>query len=485
MKKIILLLPLVVIALSCGSGDKGELVGVKGKKYFSEKPYGMALIPGGSFIMGKSDDDLVGKNDAPTRTVTVKSFYMDETEITNSEYRQFVYWVRDSIIRTKLADEVEYGGIDLESGGIADFAYKDSDTSNLNVYQKYMKEMYDKRSLNWDTDLIFDRNDYPDISYLEVMEGMFIDEQEVFNNVRTWDVDQFIFKSKKNNITQYIQREKELINENKDILTDDIIKELKINNEYREYLEDLGLDRKDFIKEYDIQVYPDTTVWIKDFKYSYNEPMHNDYFWHDAYNDYPVVGITWEQANAFCEWRTKHKNSFQKSKNKNLVPNFRLPTEAEWEYAARGGIQGASYPWGGPYTKDDRGTFLANFKPMRGNYIVDCALYTVEAESYEANDFGLYNMAGNVAEWVDSSYETDAYDYNSTMNPNVSNDLNKRKITRGGSWKDVKYYLQVSSRDYEYEDVARSYIGFRTVHDYLGSDIEADNSQTNQSRLKK
>jgi gliding motility-associated lipoprotein GldK len=122
---------------------------------------------------------------------------------------------------------------------------------------------------------------------------------------------------------------------------------------------------------------------------------------------------------------------------------------------------------------------------MRGNYIVDCALYTVEAESYEANDFGLYNMAGNVAEWVDSSYETDAYDYNSTMNPNVSNDLNKRKITRGGSWKDVKYYLQVSSRDYEYEDVARSYIGFRTVHDYLGSDIEADNSQTNQSRLKK
>jgi formylglycine-generating enzyme required for sulfatase activity len=71
------------------------------------------------------------------------------------------------------------------------------------------------------------------------------------------------------------------------------------------------------------------------------------------------------------------------------------------------------------------------------------------------------------------------------MNPNVNNDLNNKKITRGGSWKDVQYYLQVSSRDYEYADTPRSYIGFRTVHDYLGSDIEAENTQTNQSRVKK
>jgi gliding motility-associated lipoprotein GldK len=127
---------------------------------------------------------------------------------------------------------------------------------------------------------------------------------------------------------------------------------------------------------------------------------------------------------------------------------------------------------------------MANFKPMRGDYSVDQALYTVEAESYEANDFGLFNMSGNVAEWVDSSYEADAYEFSASMNPNVNNSYNRKKITRGGSWKDVKYYLQVSSRDYEYRDVSRSYIGFRTVHDYLGTDITA-NAQTNNPRIRR
>ena len=108
MKKFVLLASVLALLASCGSGDRGELVGVKGKKWHPEKPYGMALVPGGAIIMGKSDDDLAAINDAPTKTVTVRSFYMDETEITNSEYRQFVNWVRDSIIRTKLAIMAEY-----------------------------------------------------------------------------------------------------------------------------------------------------------------------------------------------------------------------------------------------------------------------------------------------------------------------------------------------------------------------------------------
>ena len=466
--------------MSCGSGDKGELVGIKGKKYFSEKPFGMALIAGGSFIMGKSDDDLVGIEDAPTKTVTVRSFYMDETEITNSEYRQFVYWVRDSIIRTKLAEEAEYSDADLEGEGIAQYAYKDTDTTDLSVYQKWKKEnTFDSRPLNWDVDLIFDRNDYPDDTYLEVVEGMFMAEDEVFNNVRSWDVKQFKFEYKDSRVADYLEVKEDLINQ----LATDNPPILNPTDEELEILFD-GFRRSNFITDEVIEVYPDTTVWITDFKYSYNEPMHNDYFWHDAYNDYPVVGITWKQAKAFCEWRTMKKNAFQKTKNKDLVPEFRLPTEAEWEYAARGGLQGASFPWGGPYTKNDRGCFMANFKPMRGDYAVDQALYTVEGDAYDANDYGLFNMSGNVAEWVDSSYESEAYDFSSTMNPNVNKRFNKKKITRGGSWKDVKYFLQVSSRDYEYEDVPRSFIGFRTVHDYLGTDLTA-NAQTNSSRIKR
>jgi hypothetical protein len=83
--KILQLLILAIFVYSCGSGglnqSKGELIGVKGKKYYPEKPYGMTLIPGGSYIMGKSDDDIASIEDAPTKTVTVRSFYMDETEI--------------------------------------------------------------------------------------------------------------------------------------------------------------------------------------------------------------------------------------------------------------------------------------------------------------------------------------------------------------------------------------------------------------------
>ena len=78
-------------------------------------------------------------------------------------------------------------------------------------------------------------------------------------------------------------------------------------------------------------------------------------------------------------------------------------------------------------------------------------------------------MAGNVAEWTSSSYDSGANDYVSTLNPNMAVRSEGRKVIRGGSWKDVAYYLRVSSRDYEYADTSRSYIGFRTIHDYLGT----------------
>merc|ERR1711939_531103 len=230
--------------------------------------------------------------------------------------------------------------------------------------------------------------------------------------------------------------------------------------------------RSNFIKRIPVPIYPDTTVWIRDFNYSYNEPMHNDYFWHAAYDDYPVVGVTWTQAKAFCDWRTQFHNGYRKSKGLHNVNTYRLPSEAEWEYAARGGLESATYPWGGPYAKNDRGCFLANFKPLRGDYAADQSLYTVEADSYEPNDYNLYNMAGNVSEWVNSSYDPSSYEFYSSMNPTVNDPKNRRKVVRGGSWKDVSYFLQVSSRDYEYQDSARSYIGFRTVQDYLGEDID-------------
>ena len=476
MRKLLALSLLFVFALSCGSKSgskrsKGELVGIQGKKYYPEKPFGMVLVPGGSFIMGKSDDDLPALEDAPTKTVTVRSYYMDETEITNAEYRQFVYWVRDSVIRTALADRAEdvLGGepTDGNVDGVGEYAYIDADTSDLSVYDKYMKDVYEKRKLNWDTDLIFDRSEYPDEDYLEVMESFFIPEDEVFNDIRTWDVTNFQFAYLDSRVQEYLDEKQILI----DALANDEIAPI-YNPTDRQLEEEFpGFKRSNFITRETLEVYPDTTVWITDFKYSYNEPMHNDYFWHDAYGAYPVVGVSWKQAKAFCQWRTMYHNAYRKEKKRHFVNSYRLPNEAEWEYAARGGLQAATFPWGGPYAKNDRGCFMANFKPLRGDYAADQALYTVEADAYEPNDYNLYNMAGNVSEWVASSYDPDSYEYSSTMNPNVNDEKNMRKVVRGGSWKDVAYFLQVSTRDYEYADSARSYIGFRTVQDYMGTDI--------------
>jgi gliding motility-associated lipoprotein GldK len=459
MKNFIAFTAILAVLISCGrSSDKGELVGVKGAKWHPEKPYGMTLVPGGSYIMGKSDDDVANIGDAPTKTVTVRSFYMDETEITNNEYRQFVEWVKDSTIRLRLAILAEDSGQGAatdgkgkgkNSGSIADYSFKDSDPEKMTAYDKYMYDNYysigtDKdanafKRLNKKAKLVKDVKKYPDEYYVEVMDSMYLPLEASYNGLRTMDVNKLKFRYNWMDIQAAAKA--------------------KVGK------------RQDFIRTEEVKVYPDTTVWIKDFSYSYNEPMHNDYFWHKAYGEYPVVGVTWKQAKAFCEWRTLNKNIWLKSKKNHFdnVNSFRLPTEAEWEYAARGGLESATFPWGGPYTKSDRGCFLANFKPNRGDYAADQALYTVEAKSYEPNGYNLYNMAGNVSEWTDSAYDSNSYEFMSTMNPAVIDNSNKRKVVRGGSWKDVSYFLQVSTRAFEYSDSARSYIGFRTVQDYMGT----------------
>ena len=328
------------------------------------------------------------------------------------------------------------------------------DDDDKSAYQLYLEEngrgfldIENKSTfrLNWDIDIEFDRSDYLDANYAAVLEGgigpdliedyegFFIPADSTPNGLRA-------FKTK------------------------------RIKYAFREF----DIEKNKWSEYESIEVYPDTTVWYKDFKYSYNEPMHNDYFWHDAYADYPVVGVSWEQAKAFAHWRTAYYNQHTKSQRKNseLASRYRLPTEAEWEYAARGGIERAEYPWGGPYTTDDKGCFLANFKPERGDYTADQILYTAEAESYWPNDFGLFNMSGNVSEWTDSNYEKSSNDFVSGLNPNLAgSDSNQLKVVRGGSWKDVAHYLKVSTRDYELQNKKRSYIGFRTVQSYLGEDI--------------
>lgn len=326
---------------------------------------------------------------------------------------------------------------------------------------------------------------------------------------------------------------------------------------------------------------PDTTVWRRSL--SYNEPMVEVYFRHPAYKDYPVVGVSWLQANDYAQWRSDRVNemllieagvlSHNTNQTKDnhfttdaylagkysyfenedgiidstsnekirledgiILPKYRLPTEAEWEYAALGLIGNSkneliserrSYPWNtdGMRTAEEgyRGSFTANFKRGKGDYmgvagsLNDGAPFPAPVVSYWPNDYGLFNMSGNVAEWVMDVYRPlsfeDIYDHNpyrgnifttdstsvyninhndgdytSTIQVDWTNDdgkqeqytsqmyeygvtsliSDKSRVYKGGSWADGPYFLSPSVRRFMDEDTSSSTIGFRCAMNKIG-----------------
>ena len=328
------------------------------------------------------------------------------------------------------------------------------------------------------------------------------------------------------------------------------------NVDYREYLNWLKRVYGSSYPEVYTKSLPDTLVWRD--KLGYNEPYVTGYLRHPAYDNYPVVGVSWEQANDFCVWRTDRVNeqllvmkgylregaiipdsisdgytfntkaylldpksayggkmnelADDKAKETNedgeekvdyatrekgvLLPEYRLPTETEWEYAAlalseirkenvyRGKKK---FPWDGEYTRSGKkknvGDQLANFKLSDGDYggiagwSETGSGITTNVRSYPPNDFGLYGMAGNVAEWTSNAFDEAAFSYlhdiSSDYHYNAKDDDNevlKRKSIRGGSWKDIAYFIQTSTRTFEYQDTAKCYIGFRCAVDFLGRD---------------
>ncbi len=439
----------VLTGCSKTSTNNGELIGVeKREKWFEPEPYGMVKIPMGSFVVGPNDEDPTFSMNSQSKTISVDAFWMDETEITNNEYREFVYYVTDSLIRKTLGEQFpEY------------LISEDKDNNPI-----------DPPYINWKTQL-----DTRDADVKAAIESFYIPENERFFRRKEIDARKLIYSYQEIN---YQEAAKEKRNFKRSVQSSD-----KSTTYYQD--QDLASDRSKFVRNYSINIYPDTLSWISDFTYSYNDPMAKMYFWHPGFDDYPVVGVTWEQAQAFCVYRTQKFNNFlAQGKSTAFVQNWRLPTEYEWEYAARGGRNLSMYPWGGPYSGflqnhktvgQNQTGFFANYKPLRGNYVADGYLKPSPVGSYEANDYNLYDMAGNVAEWTSSAFDEAAYSFTHDMNPNYEysalpneTPVMKRKVVRGGSWKDISVYLQCGTRSYEYQDSAKSYIGFRCVRSTMG-----------------
>lgn len=454
MKKFLFISLIALVLSGCGNSDTGELVGVrKSKPFYQPDPYGMAFVPMGSFTMGAGSQDITSGNLAQNKTVSVAAFFMDETEITNNEYREFVYYVRDSVIRKELA-----------ANGFTDY--------ELTANKKGVPFPNGASIINWDEKIRW-RDEDP--SYQAAIEKVYIPAYESFTGRAQLNAKEMKYEYSWFDLKAASKKEF-----NKDTQYD--ANEGAFSNRLT--------DRSVFIHTEQINIYPDTLSWIYDYAYAFNDPLTENYFWHEAYDNYPVVGVSWTQAKAFCVWRTKKLNNYiMKHGGKTLMSEFRLPTEAEWEWAARGGHQLNPYPWGGPYTRNDKGCLMANFKPLRGNYIADGGLTTLMVAHFPPNDWGLYDMAGNVAEWTLSAYDPASYNFTWDMNPDYQYNAKadddpsmKRKVIRGGSWKDVAYYLQVDARAYEYQDTAKCYIGFRCLQPYLGRN-KGDNP-SRASRLK-
>ena len=387
------------------------------------------------------------------------------------------------------------------------------------------------------------------------------------------------------------------------------------NLAYREYIFWLNRVYGEDYPNVVLNAIPDTLVWRD--RLAYNEPLVQTYFRHPSYQDYPVVGVTWVQANDYCTWRSdrvnenllieagildfdpdqKNENNFNtdaylagqyeglvnegkedldpngtgvrnvRFEDGIMLPKYRLPTEAEWEYAALGLIgntlynrvvERREYPWNGESIRtDDRkyyGSFVANFKRGNGDYmgvagnLNDGASLPAPVGSYWPNDYGLYNMAGNVSEWVLDVYRPMSFQYVADYNPyrgnvykNVKKDMDgsvaekdslgriqyeditaeeaaqrknyrkanninyrdgdyqstlqadwlaednsestskmydygvttlisdKARVIKGGSWNDPAYFLSPSVRRFLDEDDAASTVGFRCAMIRVGS----------------
>jgi len=422
------------------TGRGGEVVGVGGSRSFKEPaPYGMTLVKRGWLKMGVDQQDTLWGKQTPVKDISVDGFWMDETEVTNSEYKQFVAWVRDSILRTRMADP-SYGG---------DETYIITEDKNGDPVKPH---------LNWRKNLPRKPNE---------------DEQRAIESLYTYnpvtgekllDASQLNYRYEVYDYTTAALRRNRLVASERNLNTDVAVdpNEVVMISKDTAYIDDEGrivretINRPlsgpwDFLNTYIVNVYPDTTCWVNDFRNSDNETYLRNYFSNATYNDYPVVGVTWEQANAFCAWRTDYLLRGLGPEAR-YVQRYRLPTEAEWEYAARGGNKSQGYKYSGSNNIGDIAWYSDNSSRETTHLVATKA----------PNELGIYDMSGNVMEWCQDWYNSEYYSQSQSNNPQgASSGINR--VLRGGSWDFIAKFSRVSYRDGQSSDNGINLNGFRLV----------------------
>lgn len=374
-------------------------------------PPGMVYIPSGTiFYKSSQDSSNVGKN------VSLSAFFIDETEVTNKQYREFVNWVADSV-------------------AVVDYIKDD----------QYFLEQPNN-----------DANEAGNIDAERL-----IDWKKIKKESPLW-------QSKNAEIQEKI-RPMLTMKAGKRVLNSELLK-------YRfSYLKMDGRRNDEYVTD-TVGVMPIEDIWSKDFPNAQMNAMDANYFYHKSFDHNPVVGVSWKQARAYADWRGKEimaslqKNSYLKG----YQLTFSLPTEAQWQYAAEGKLDPIDTIQRTRLTindrKSDKKRLAVNFKQEEGTYSRDGSTFTVPVKAYTPNAFGVYNMAGNVSEWTLDAFSPSAIEFVNDLNPVLLYDADdnasyalKRKVVRGGSWKDNGSMLNSDARSYEQQQDAHSYIGFRCV----------------------
>jgi len=461
-------------------------------------PPGMVYVPGGTTVI-KYSQQATDSN--CVKRVSLSSFFIDKCEVTNQQYRQFVYWVVDSLAITKyLKDDDKY----FKDAKITDSALRVTTV----------------RRINWSR----------------------VDHKSLFENPET-----------RSKLTAMLD-ERGQIKKDSVLFTYSFLRAIGTNPKAK-----VGTYAYETVN-----VFPDEEIWAKDLTNAQTDILVENYFTSAPYDDYPVVGVTWSQARAFTFWRSMTNNAFSDVADymKNYHLAFTLPSEAQWVYAAQQDMKGvnkmlesaeapkevaetketakdekagtaekgkktkpkkggkkasadsaatavttpvdnaspvdANSSWtsststtvdnSAELKKDtlafydptlpddktsvpsDRKGLTANFKQDEGDYTGDGSPFTVPVMSYAPNDFGIYNMVGNVAEWCMDAYSPSTFAFVSDVNPvllydadSSDSDPMKRKVVRGGSFLSNAKALSPYSREFEMQNIAHCSIGFRCV----------------------